>query len=335
MDRTERLLDLVATLLDATEPLSFARLRELFPDYRGRTPSAGLRKFERDKEALEELGLPVLTLPRDDEHAPGYRIDRASYYVPNLDLRPEEWALLYATAGAALARGDFPGTRDLSYALRKLGFTREAPPVPQFADSLAFTGESARPRQALRETLDVLWAAVLHRKRVTFDYRSSQGASTHRTLDLYGIAFRRGQWIAVGHDHRRGALRTFRADRMSAVAMNSARPRSPDFLVPKAFHLDQHVQEQTWEIGLHEPETVVVELDAAIAPLGERLFPRAVASSDGTRLKLTVRHRDGLVRQVLALGPRARVVSPPALRKRAVALLRQLRSTLPPPPRGS
>ena len=32
MDRTERLLDLVALLLDAPEPVPFSDLREAFPD---------------------------------------------------------------------------------------------------------------------------------------------------------------------------------------------------------------------------------------------------------------------------------------------------------------
>ena len=44
MDRTERLLDLVALLLDAAEPVSFADLREAFPDdYGGARESAERR----------------------------------------------------------------------------------------------------------------------------------------------------------------------------------------------------------------------------------------------------------------------------------------------------
>src|SRR5205823_12727874 len=35
MEKTERLLDLVALLLDAREPVSFAELRDLFPDEYG------------------------------------------------------------------------------------------------------------------------------------------------------------------------------------------------------------------------------------------------------------------------------------------------------------
>src|SRR4051812_48029258 len=52
MDRTERLLDLVATLLDASEPVPFARIRELFPDYGEGSAEANERKFERDKAEL-------------------------------------------------------------------------------------------------------------------------------------------------------------------------------------------------------------------------------------------------------------------------------------------
>jgi predicted DNA-binding transcriptional regulator YafY len=323
MDRTERLLDLVATLLNAPAPIPFSQIQTLFPDYQA-PRGAGLRKFERDKSELEELGLPVELFAADGEQPAGYLIDRRSYYVPDLDLRADEWALLYAAGGAALARGDFPGSRDLFYALRKIGFTQVTAPLPQFADALAFTGESADGRAVLREALAVLWTAVLHRKRVAFDYRSAQGALSERTIDPYGIAFRRGQWIAVGRDHARQALRTFRADRMRSVRLVAPRPKAPEFPAPRGFHMDEHVQQQTWEICMHEPEEVVLELDPSLLPLAGRLFPRATPANGGTRLTVVVRNRDGLLRQTLALGHRARIVSPPSARRRAIALLRAL-----------
>ncbi|MHB8877732.1 MAG: helix-turn-helix transcriptional regulator, partial [Myxococcaceae bacterium] len=55
MDRTERLLDIVALMLDSTEPISWAELRDSFPeDYGAGTDGAAERKFERDKAELLE-----------------------------------------------------------------------------------------------------------------------------------------------------------------------------------------------------------------------------------------------------------------------------------------
>ena len=45
MDRTERLLDLVALLLDARDPVSFADLRELFPEEYGALPRASAERM--------------------------------------------------------------------------------------------------------------------------------------------------------------------------------------------------------------------------------------------------------------------------------------------------
>src|SRR5215831_13036453 len=123
MERTERLLDLVALLLDAREPITWAELREAFPeDYGAPSDEAAERKFERDKAELLELGIPVTYIQGDDERRDGYVVDREEYYLPEVGLTPEELALLYAAGSAALASAAFPGRRDLAHALRKIGF---------------------------------------------------------------------------------------------------------------------------------------------------------------------------------------------------------------------
>src|SRR5947207_14462332 len=132
MDKTERLLDLVALLLDAREPVSFAELRELFPDEYGGSRGAAERKLERDKAELLELGVPIEYVePQqlDERELCGYRIDRNSFSLPDPRLLPEEAAALYAAGAAALATRDFPFAQDLQHALRKI--------------SLAGSGETA------------------------------------------------------------------------------------------------------------------------------------------------------------------------------------------------
>src|SRR5688500_2664005 len=133
MDRTERLLDLVALLLDAREPISWAELREQFKDDYGRgSDEAAERKFERDKAELLELGIPIRWIQGDDEQRDGYVVERGSYYLPEVGLSPDELAVLYAAGSAAQASGAFPGSDDLAHALRKIGFFggRDAPTPP-------------------------------------------------------------------------------------------------------------------------------------------------------------------------------------------------------------
>ena len=132
MDKTERLLDLVALLLGAREPVSFAELREIFPREYGGSRTAAERKLERDKAELLQLGVPIEYLePQrlDERELGGYRIDRKAYFLPDPRLLPEESAALYAAGAAALAAHDFPFAQDLAFALRKI--------------SLAGSGEAA------------------------------------------------------------------------------------------------------------------------------------------------------------------------------------------------
>src|SRR3954466_9460772 len=98
MDRTERLLDLVALMLDASDPIPWAELRDAFPEDYGKTLSddAAERKFERDKAELLELGIPIAYVQGDDEKRDGYIVDREAYYLPDVNLTPEEVAVLYA-----------------------------------------------------------------------------------------------------------------------------------------------------------------------------------------------------------------------------------------------
>lgn len=328
MDRTERLLDLVALLLDATEPVSFARVRELFPDYAEGSLESNERKFERDKAELAELGIPLRYVAAEEDRPAGYLLDRDAYYLPELGLRASEWAVLYAAGSAALSAGAFPGARDLGHALRKIAFARGQEPVPQFTDQLLFAPEAQRDDPLLRERLDLLWDAVRLRKRVRFPYRGFSQQETEREVDPYGIALRRGVWIVVGHDHLRDAMRTFHVSRMGALTVNPKRPKSPDFEVPAGFSLQKHAQEQAWEHALHAPIEVELAIDPSLAPIALRLFPHARRLEGGERLRVKASFVDGLVRQVLALGTRVEILAPPSVRARAVELLEELNRAL-------
>ena len=62
VDKLERLMNLVAVLLDTMRPLSAEELRDQVPGY----PESGTtfhRAFERDKEDLRELGVPLVVEP--------------------------------------------------------------------------------------------------------------------------------------------------------------------------------------------------------------------------------------------------------------------------------
>jgi proteasome accessory factor B len=317
MERTERLLDLVALLLDSREPVSWAELREHFPaDYGAISDDAAERKFERDKAELLELGLPLTYIQGDDERRDGYVVERDAYYLPEVGLTKEELAVLYAAGSAALASEAFPGRQDLAHAMRKMGFfAGDALPTPRVRMELG----AVQADEDLGARLETLWEACAARKWVQMTYQSPKYPELiERRVDPYGLALRRGVWTLVGYCHLRQGLRTFHAHRIRALKMNTAKPRTPDFEVPPDFSLDAHVAQYPWQHRFHAPVDVELELRGELAARAESLLPGAPVTREGdvARVRVPTTFQDGLLRFCLALGPGCRVLAPEAARAR-------------------
>lgn len=304
MDRTERLLDLVALLLDTDHPLSWPELKAAFPeDYGQGAAEAAERKFERDKAELLELGVPLAYHPSVEEVPAGYIIDKAGYYLPELGLSPEELAVLYTAGSAALGSGAFPGREDLSNALRKLGFFADRP-LAAARVRLELGGP------ATTQHLEALWGAVSSRKYVELEYASPRATGrTRRRVDPYGLALRNGTWSLVGYCHLRSAIRTFFVHRIHLMQVNPQKPKSPDFELPADFRLDAHVASWPWDHRFHPPQPVQVELRGELVPLAGSYFPHPVfTQGQVARVDFSATNLPGLAQYVLSLGPDARVV---------------------------
>ena len=312
MQKTERLLDLVALLLDASEPVSFAELREAFPDDYGGSREAAERKLERDKAELLQLGVPLEFVPpslEDGRDLGGYRIDRAAFFLPDPRLAPEEAAALYAAGSAALAARDFPFAHDLQHALRKISLARGAPAPQSVSRTLLVVrpGDTERaPR--LRELAD----AVARRKRVHLRY-DKFGAVTDRDVDPYGLAFRGGTWRLVGYCHLRQAQRVFLVDRIERLDVNEQRPGQPDFQIPDGFDAGEAAGRRPWLWTGSQPFDVTLRF----APGSELLAERAFDAPAGDPARVRVTYLDGLLTQVLAHGDRVWIEGPPEARARA------------------
>ncbi|MFL5312557.1 MAG: helix-turn-helix transcriptional regulator [Myxococcales bacterium] len=312
MDRTERLLDLVALLLDAPEPVPFSDLREAFPDDYGGARESAERKLERDKAELLQLGVPLEFVPpslEDGRDTGGYRIDRAAFFLPDPRLAPEEAAALYAAGSAALAARDFPFAQDLQHALRKISLAGAAPAPQSVSRSLLVVrpGDTERaPR--LRD----LAGAVARRKRVHLRY-DKFGAITERDVDPYGLAFRGGTWRLVGYCHLRKAQRVFLVDRIERLEVNEQKPSQADFQIPEGFDAGEAAGRRPWQWTGAAP----MEVTLRFAPGSELLAERAFDAPAGDTARLRVTHLDGLLTQVLAQGDRVWVEGPAQASTRA------------------
>ena len=96
--RAERLVNLVIALLSTRQFVTAAKIRATVPGYDAddrseKADEAFKRMFERDKAELREMGVPLetgRTSAFDTED--GYRIARADYELPEIQLTGEEAA---------------------------------------------------------------------------------------------------------------------------------------------------------------------------------------------------------------------------------------------------
>ena len=325
MQKAQRLLDLAAFLLRAAEPIAWREIQEQFAEDYGGSGEAAIRKFERDKADLLELGIPVRYAAGDEDLGAGYLIDKDEFYLPDLKLPPADLALLYLAGSAALASGTFPYSRDLAHAMNKLSFAARAPGASEAAAlaTLQLSGEDAPP--APPGLLEDLSRAVATRKRVHLTYAGAErGARTSRDVDPYGLFQKGGAWFLTGWCHLRKDLRTFHVGRIEAVLVNPASPRSPDFTPREGYSLADAATRETWEFSVHPSMRCRVRLEPHTSAEVRAAFgPRARFKEDGaaTVVEVDATNGEGLVRHVLSLGDRAELLAPKALRDRAREIL--------------
>lgn len=334
MQKAQRLLDLAAFLLRAAEPVSWREIQDQFrEDYGQGSGDAAIRKFERDKAELLELGIPVRYVAGDEDLPAGYLIEKDEFYLPDLKLAPEDLALLYVAGSAALAKGTFPYARDLAHAMSKLSFAARAPGASEFAAvaARALSAGDAAPGgdpAAISERIEALSRAVAHRKRVHLAYLGAERRErTERDVDPYGLFQSGGAWYLTGFCHLRQDLRTFHLERIVSLTVNAAAPRTPDFQPRKDFSLAAVATRETWEFALHAPVRCRVRLDPPVSAEERASFGTRARVKDeggGAVVEVEATNAEALLRHVLSFGDRGEILAPKALRDRARELLGRL-----------
>ncbi|HET9501694.1 MAG TPA: WYL domain-containing protein [Marmoricola sp.] len=205
--KSERLLNLVILLLVSRSYVSKERIREVIEPYRGSSAEAFEKMFERDKDDLRALGIPVEMghLDRFFEDEQGYRIRRDAFELPELDLAPDEAAVLGLAARVWQHAGMASATSDALVKLRAAGHEIDQEALSQ-----------VQPRLAVEEpAFDAMWQATVVRQQVEFDHRRPGDAhARRRRLQPWGVASVRDRWYVVGHDLDRGEPRSFRLSRI-------------------------------------------------------------------------------------------------------------------------
>lgn len=340
--KVQRLADLLAALLRHQRAgITFQQLRREVPGYYAAegTDASIARMFERDKDELRAVGVPIEARAEEDGSGSRYRVTAAQFYLPYLSVRgadgpttveregyrtvrrltftPDQLIAMIQGVGRLEQLGNAPLAHEARMGLRRL-----AHDLPIDADNVppeVVQGEA----QIDGALFDELGAAVLARKSVRFRYHAMRTDTvTGRAVDPYGLSFTNGRWYLLGRDHEADALRQFRIRRIREVAVNARAPGAPDFELPAGFSLWEHTRSrESWDLGDAEAETVVVRfrrrsgLADAAAELGE------TDPADASLRRYRVRRREPFLRWILRLAGDATIVAPPTARAEFVALV--------------
>jgi proteasome accessory factor B len=332
MKKAERLLDLIAFLLNNRRPVTFQQIQNAFPeDYAEGGEEAISRKFERDKADIVKMGLPLKFTDDDEFDEGGYIIDRESYALSKIGLSPDELAILCLAGSAVLELGASPFTQDLILALNKIGYAASEEEQPGWFPYRVLPDNRLSQAVALRrkEYLESLRRAIADHKNVVLVYHGLwRDEKSQRTVSPYGLVCRQGTWILVGRCHMREAVRVFHVDRITGLEVNRFQPKTPDFEFPAGFKLEEVVARHPWEIGAHDPVTAVVRFEAPVAGvLAAELGPvarKVEEDGDARILHLEVRYLDGLLPTILWYRDKAQVLEPPELVEKTRAALSRM-----------
>ncbi len=210
-------MNLTICLLVARTNITKDRIRQAVDGYHDLTDEAFDRMFDRDKEELRVLGVPIEVAPvaRGFDDEVGYRIPRDQFELPEITLEADEAAVIGLAARvwqhARLASATSQGLRKLKAGGIEVDDSALAILEPQLvSDEPAF---------------DAVLEAVTGRIPIGFAYRASGAVeSTQRAFEPWGIASWHGHWYIVGHDRGRGAARMFRVSRIVGAVTQLGAP---------------------------------------------------------------------------------------------------------------
>ena len=197
----ERLVNLTIALLTARSFVPKSVLREKVYGIHDDKNKAFDRMFDRDKQALRDLGIIIETgkAERYMVTEPGYRIIPSEFELPPVSFTPAETTVLMA---AAQVWEDALPAESADRALTKL----KATGVESDVESVV----GLRPHIAASEPAwKPLWKAWLARSRVAFDYHGIT-----RQVSPYAVGYRYGAWYMAGFDATRDAIRLFKLSRI-------------------------------------------------------------------------------------------------------------------------
>lgn len=304
----DRLFSLVLALLATETGLVKSEILSSVRGYAERYDPAGQnanleRQFERDKDDIRELGIPLETVESPDRpgdnQALRYRIPKGQYDLPDeVRFTPDELALLGLAAEVWREASLSADSQRALTKLRSFGIEPREP-VIGYAPRLRVRDASFEP---LRQALD-------RRQTVRFSYfKPGEAAPRPRTVDPLAVVLHEGRWHLHGFDHDVREPRTFLLARI--IGPVAPVPGSTFDAPPPG--IQDRILAELDELRLQNSADLAVTAgsDAEV-----RLGRRAVLRDDDAGV-IRLHYTDVAVfaDELAAYGPEVRVLGPGSLR---------------------
>ena len=323
----ERLFSLVLALLATETGLTKNEILSTVQGYRQRYRSGGdnanlERQFERDKDDIRELGVPLETVdsPGDagNNQTLRYRIPRGAYELPHdLSFSSDETTLLNLAA-MVWREGSLSGeSRRALLKLRSLGVAADEPVI------------GYAPRVRLRDSaFDPLNSALERHLVVRFPYlKPGEDEAREREVVPLALVQYQGRWHLSAEEtdfgsQKAGEHKMFLLRRIvgSVVSGKAVPPPEGDQAALALASL-----EEIWERGIAEVE-VVCDTDAATRLANRRGTEEVSVAPDGSTRLLRLHYVDAaiLADELSGFGPEVLVLSPIELRDAVVERLQRV-----------
>ena len=304
----ERLFSLVLALLATETGLTKNEVLSTVQGYRQRYRAGGdnanlERQFERDKDDIRDLGVPLETVDSPGQAGNNqnlrYRIPRGSYELPSdISFSPEETTLLNLAA-MVWREGSLSGeSRRAVIKLKGLGLVADEP-VLGYAPRIRVRDASFEPLRVALERNAVVRFAYL---------KPGETEARVREVSPLALVQHQGRWHLHALEPGTSVTKTFLLRRI----VSSVTATGSTFPAPSGDQTAQALEEldAVWETHTADVE-VVTGSDASTRLLKRRGSIRL--PSGGLRLHYS--DANIFADELAGYGPEALVLSPPALRE--------------------
>ena len=304
----DRLFSLVLALLATESGLLKSEILSSVRGYAERYDASGRnanleRQFERDKDDIRELGIPLETVESPDRpgdnQALRYRIPKGQYDLPDeVRFTPDELTLLGLAAEVWREASLSADSQRALTKLRSLGIEPREP-VIGYAPRLRVRDAAFEP---LRQALD-------RRQTVRFRYfKPGEAEPRLRTVDPLAVVLHEGRWHLHGFDHGVAEPRTFLLSRIIGTVESVP---GKTFDAPPAGIQDRILAELD---ALRERNVADLAVTAG-SDAEVRLGKRAVLGDEDAGV-IRLHYTDAAVfaDELAAYGPEVRVIAPDSLR---------------------